>query len=467
MHHRVIVRGFTDAQESCLIVGGAIASLAGPGVGCLLLSEKQDTLQAVDSASPRSLVGRQITLCVSGSIAAYKAAALARVLLRAGASVQPVTTEAALEFLGRATLEGLTGRPVRSDMFEGPGEPHVELAGWSHLLVIAPATADLLARLAQGRANDLITATALCARCPVAIAPAMHPTMWAHPLTQANVRRLRELPGWTLLGPVFGEVASGDTGLGRMLEPEQIAAALPALLEGATAAPAGPERADRASLHGRHLVVTAGPTAEDLDPVRALTNRSSGKMGFAIAASALRQGAQVTLIAGPVALPTPPGATRIDVRSALEMQAALQQALGAGGQVADALVMCAAVADYRPRQPSSAKLKRGAGTLTLELVPNPDLLAELGRARVGRRPYLLGFAVETEVGDRLVAAGRSKLERKKVDAIVANAAKDALGTDDTRAVLVTAEAEVPLGPGSKHSVADQITRFLAARLQED
>ncbi len=409
-------------------------------------------------------MGRRITLCVSGSIAAYKAAVLARALLHAGAIVQPVMTQAALQFLGRSTLEGLTGRPVRSEMFEGPGEPHVELARWSQLLVLAPATADLMARLAQGRANDLITATALCARCPVALAPAMHPAMWEHPLTQSNAARLRELPGWSLLGPVFGEVASGDEGLGRMLEPEQIAAALPVLLAGSEQS--GGSQPAAQLLSGRRLVVTAGPTAEDLDPVRSLTNRSSGKMGFAIAASAARRGAQVTLIAGPVALETPAGVSRIDVRSALEMRSALQQALGEGAALADALVMCAAVADYRPQQPSTAKLKRGTGTLTIELVPNPDLLAELGQARVGQRPFLLGFAVETAAGGELIAAGRAKLVRKKVDAIVANAASDALGTDDTRAVLVTRDAELPLGPGSKQLVADQLTEFLAARLQE-
>jgi phosphopantothenoylcysteine decarboxylase / phosphopantothenate---cysteine ligase len=424
-----------------------------------------DSPQPLGPGVPRELVGRQVTLCVSGSIAAYKAAALARALLRSGAAVQPVMTGAALQFLGRATLEGLTGRPVRSEMFDGPGEPHVELARWSHLLVIAPATADLLARLAQGRADDLITATALCARCPVVVAPAMHPAMWEHPLTRANVERLRALPGWSLLGPVFGEVASGDTGLGRMLEPEQIAAALPAFLVGparglATPPPLG-------ALQGRRIVVTAGPTAEDLDPVRSLTNRSSGKMGFALAASAAQRGAQVTLIAGPVALGTPAGVARIDVRSALDMQAALQQALGQGSELADAVVMCAAVADYRPRQASEAKLKRGAGPLTIELVPNPDLLAELGRTRQGPRPFLLGFAVETEAGEQLVAAGRAKLARKRVDAVVANTASDALGTDDTRAVLITTNAEVPLGPGSKRAVADQITEFLAAQLRRE
>ena len=254
-----------------------------------------------------------------------------------------------------------------------------------------------------------------------------------------------------------------------MLEPEQIAAAMVRTWSKRPSRPAeepAPARASqRGALTGRTVLVTAGPTLEDLDPIRALTNRSSGKMGFAIAASAARAGAEVTLIAGPVALPTPVGVDRVDVRSALDMQAALRLRLAAPGSAVDALVMCAAVADYRPRQRSAAKLKRSAAEITLELVPNPDLLAEIGAARVGSRPFLLGFAVETEVGERLVAAGRAKLSKKRVDAIVANAADDALGTEDTRAILVTPDMEQPLGPGSKASVADQITAFLATRLQ--
>ena len=411
-------------------------------------------------AAGRRLVGRRLTLCVSGSIAAYKAAALARLLLREGAQVQPLMTRSAEQFLGQATLAGLTGRPVQHDLFGSPGEPHVELARWSELLVIAPATADLLARLAQARVDDLMTATVLCARCPILAAPAMHPAMWAHPLTQANVERLRSVPGWEFVGPVIGEVASGELGLGRMTEPEEIAAAVVRRL---TDPPPAQQRA--LELAGLRLVVTAGPTIEALDPVRALTNRSSGKMGFAIAESAVRRGARVTLIAGPVALATPPGVERVDVRSALDMQAALARALGDPQAPVAALVMCAAVADYRPREVSPAKLKRSAANLTIELVPNPDLLAELGAARTGARPFLLGFAVETETGQRLVAAGRAKLAQKRVDAIIANAAADALGTDETRAVLVTRDAEQPLGPGSKAAVADQITAFLAARLQ--
>jgi len=311
-------------------------------------------------------------------------------------------------------------------------------------------------QLLSGRtAGDLITAAALCARCPVLLAPAMHPSMWEHPLTQANVERLRTVPDWEILGPVIGEVASGEIGMGRMLEPEQIAAAVVRALA----------TSRTKDLAGRHVVVTAGPTLEDLDPVRALTNRSSGKMGFAIAASAARRGAQVTLISGPVSLATPAGVERIDVRSALDMQAALQRTLAEAAPPAAALVMCAAIADYRPRQVSPSKLKRSSGAVTLELVPNPDLLAEIGAARVGSQPFLLGFAVETEQGERLVAAARAKLAKKRVDAIVANAARDALGTDETRAILITADAEQALGPGSKAAVADQISEFLAARLR--
>jgi phosphopantothenoylcysteine decarboxylase/phosphopantothenate--cysteine ligase len=409
----------------------------------------------------KSLVGKRVTLCVGGSIAAYKAPIVARLLLRAGATVQPVMTRSAGRFLGRATLSGLTGREVLTDMFSGPGEAHVELGRDSDLILIVPATADLISRLAHGRADDLVTATALCADCPVLIAPAMHPRMWNHPLTQANVERLREVSGWELLGPEFGEVASGEHGLGRLMEPEHIAEAVQRRLGeprglGPSAVPS-----KGLGLAGRHIVVTAGPTLEDLDPVRALTNRSSGKMGFAIARAAASCGARVTLIAGPVSLAAPPAVERVDVRSALDMQAALASALANG---ADALVMCAAVSDYRPRVRSLAKLKRGPADLALELTPNPDLLQEIGRARIGSRPYLLGFAVETESGERLVAAAREKLRKKHVDAIIANSADDALGTEDTRAILVTADAERVLGPGSKWAVGEEIVHFIATQL---
>jgi phosphopantothenoylcysteine decarboxylase/phosphopantothenate--cysteine ligase len=408
------------------------------------------------------LVRRQITFCVSGSIAAYKAVLVVRALLRAGAIVQPVMTRSARRFIGAATLSGLTGRPVHVDMFRAPGELHVTLARESDLIVVVPATADLLARLANGHADDLVSATLLCASCPVLIAPAMHPRMWEHPATQRNAERLRQTPGWQLLDPVFGEVASGATGVGRMREPEAIVAAIEQTLAAEPhAGHAELERAPR--LAGKRVVVTAGPTVEDIDPVRFLTNRSSGKMGFAIAASAARLGAEVTLIAGPVTLPTPLGVARIDVRSALDMQAALARVLGEGPSGADALVMSAAVSDYRPRAIAPHKLKRSSSDVALELVPNPDLLAEIGRARTGPRPFLLGFAVETADGAELEQAARRKLAQKRVDAIVANAAADALGTDATRALIVSAAGVVPLA-GSKVSVSDEIVEFLAARL---
>ncbi len=398
---------------------------------------------------------------MSGSVAAYKAAMVARALIGAGARVVPLMTRGARRFIGAATLSGLTGEPARWDMFREVGEPHVDLARTSDLVALVPATADLLARLAHGRADDLVAATVLCARCPVVFAPAMHPQMWGHPITQANVERLRSLPNWHMLGPVWGEVASGERGMGRMLEPESIAAEIERVLRDAESRA---ERASGADLSGRHVVVSAGPTVEDLDPVRCLTNRSSGKMGFALARAAAARGARVTLVAGPVALSTPAGVARVDVRSALDMQAALNGALGAGQRAADALIMCAAVSDYRPATKSPTKLVRQNATTTLELAPNPDILAQIGAARSGQQPVLIGFAVETESGERFVGRARAKLASKRVDAIVANRASDALGGDDTRAVLISDEPERELGPGSKLQVADAILDFLVERL---
>ncbi len=424
-----------------------------------------DEASGKEPHTPRGpLVRRQITVCVGGSIAAYKAVLVVRGLLRAGAIVQPVMTRSARRFVGSSTLSGLTGRPVYTDMFRAPGELHVTLGGQSDLIVVLAATADLLARLANGHAGDLVAATLLCARCPVLIAPAMHPRMWAHPATRRNVERIRDTPGWQLLEPAFGEVASGESGVGRLPEPDAILDVIERMV---VALPSEPPSTGAAPLDlaGRHVVVTAGPTVEDIDPVRFLTNRSSGKMGFAIARSAARRGARVTLIAGPVALDAPAGVSRIDIRSALDMQAALARVLGEGLRGADALVMCAAVSDYRARTTSASKLKRSAADFTLELVPNPDLLSEIGRARTGNVPFLLGFAVETERGEKLEQAARLKLASKGVDAIVANAAEDALGTDHTRALIVSAggAASVPVS-GSKAAVSDAIVEFLAGRL---
>jgi phosphopantothenoylcysteine decarboxylase/phosphopantothenate--cysteine ligase len=407
------------------------------------------------NAPKRRLAGRRVTLCVTGSIAAYKSVLLLRLLIAEGAEVEVVLSASAAEFVGAQTFAGLSGRPVLTGMFDDTrgGEIHVDLAKRTDLVIVAPATADALARFATGRADDLVSAFVLCASAPVLAAPAMHPSMWNHPATQRNVELLRRDGRLTLVGPVDGEVASGETGLGRMAEPE-------AIVEQAFAK-ALPE-----PLRGRHIVVTAGPTAEDIDPVRAITNRSSGKMGFAVAERARLLGATVTLIAGPVALATPEGVKRIDVRSASTMRTALWQALRPDLTGADALVMAAAVADYRPAQVSAKKLPRDEATLTLELVQNPDLLREIGHSRRGPRPILVGFALETEAEPQAIQNARKKLVDKRVDLVVANRASESLERDDIRALLVDARDCRVVERTSKGEAAGRILEFVANALGE-
>jgi phosphopantothenoylcysteine decarboxylase/phosphopantothenate--cysteine ligase len=400
-----------------------------------------------------SLAERKVLLCVTGSIAAYKAPMLLRLLKAGGARVKVLLTESAKKFIGEPVFSGL-GAEVFTDMWSGPGEPHVELNSWADIIVVAPATADTLARLRQGRADDLLTATALCADKPVVVAPAMHPTMWRHPATQENILVLKDR-GVRFIGPANGEVASGETGVGRMEEPEGIAAVLVRLLEPRTK-----------PLTGMHLVVTAGPTREALDPVRSLTNLSSGKMGYAIAQVALDQGAEVTLISGPVNLRVPPGAICVPITSALEMQEALKRALGENMTQADALIMSAAVADFRPKEASEQKVKRGKEDLTLTLTPNPDLLAEIGTRRSGLRPVLVGFALETVEGDELISLGRQKLIKKQVDMVVANSASDSLGKDSAVVRLVSARDCIPLQEMEKAQVAAHVIDWVVARLKE-
>jgi phosphopantothenoylcysteine decarboxylase/phosphopantothenate--cysteine ligase len=401
------------------------------------------------------LRGKRITLCVTGSVAAYKAVLLLRALKQEGAEVEVVLTRSGAEFVGAATFAGLTGRAPRTSMFgaDVAGEAHVTLAQQSDLLLIAPATADVLARLAQGRADDLLTATALCARCPVLVAPAMHPSMWAHPATQRNVQTLVADQRVGFVGPVEGEVASGDVGLGRLAEPDTILSFVIAQLTSGT-------------LRGRHVVVSAGPTAEDIDPVRFISNRSSGKMGFAIAERAAAHGAKVTLVAGPVALATPAGVSRIDVRSAQAMRGAIWQALKPDLSGADALIMTAAVADYRPAETHASKLKRGASGIGLELVPNEDLLAEIGLARKSTRPVLVGFALETETGESLISAARGKLARKRVDLVVANHPDSSIGRNTISGNLVGVRDAEAFGPVSKHDAADKLIDYVSRRLSE-
>ncbi|MDI1428189.1 bifunctional phosphopantothenoylcysteine decarboxylase/phosphopantothenate--cysteine ligase CoaBC [Polyangium sorediatum] len=399
-----------------------------------------------------SSVPPTIVLAVSGSIAAYKAVEVARLLKKAGARVVPMMTRSAREFVGPQTLAGITGEPVHEEMFDPgyPGEKHVELGRAADLVLIVPATADLLARLAAGRADDLLTALVLCARGPVLAAPAMHPRMWAHPATMRNVATLAADGRVSLIGPIEGEVASGERGMGRMADPEEITHAALAAVE-------------TRDLVGIRIVVTAGPTVEDLDPVRFLGNRSTGKMGFAIAERAASRGASVTLVSGPVALATPRGVTRVDVRSALAMKEALWEVMGADLGRADALIMSAAVADYRPAEQSTTKRKRSAEPLEIKLVPNPDLLAEVGAARTGARPVLVGFAVETADDAGIVGYARGKLQAKRVDMVVANHAQDSFGREDNRATIVTSHGAEAFGVLSKRDLADHILDRVAQR----
>ncbi|NRA36054.1 MAG: bifunctional phosphopantothenoylcysteine decarboxylase/phosphopantothenate--cysteine ligase CoaBC [Polyangiaceae bacterium] len=400
-----------------------------------------------------ALSGTRVTLCVTGSIAAYKTVMLTRLLLKAGASVQVVLTKSAEKFVGAATFAGLTGSPVLRTMFDDEigGELHVELGAQSDLIAIVPTTADCLARLAMGRADDLVTATALSARCPIVLAPAMHPTMWGHPATERNVATLIRDDRVIFAGPTSGEVASGDVGDGRMLEPEQIASVMTRALT------------DK-DLEGQHLVVTAGPTVEDIDPVRFLTNRSTGKMGFAIAIRARQRGAQVTLISGPVELATPDNVKRIDVRSAVEMQSALDDALGPKLERADVLIMSAAVGDYRSARTHSEKVKRSDEFVSLPLVQNPDLLAELGARRTEGGPLLVGFAVETGSDEQIVSYARGKLDKKKVDLVVANHASDGFGGNSNRVLFVNSQSHTLIEHAPKSAIAEELLDWCAGRL---
>ena len=401
------------------------------------------------------LEGKHVVLCVTGSIAAYKAVILLRLLRQEGARVTPLLTRSARQFVGQATFSGLSGEVVRDDFFaEGlAGELHVDLATNSDLIMVAPATADVLARLAQGRADDLLCATVLCSRSPVLIAPAMHPNMWEHPATQRNVQSLEKLPNIRVVGPEHGPVASGELGVGRMSEPEQ-------LLDEALCSLTDHD------LSGRALVVTAGPTLEDLDPVRFVGNRSSGKMGFAIARRAAARGAEVTLVTGPVDLPTPASVERVNVRSAVAMRGAVWQALGPDLARADALIMAAAVSDYRPAETRASKLKREGDRVNLQLLANPDILAEVGAARQLKLPVLVGFAVEADEEPKVANYARGKLESKKVDMVVANHARDSFGREDNRALLVTPGDIVSLGFLPKRVLAERILDWVRASIEE-
>lgn len=409
----------------------------------------------------QTLTGRRILLCVCGGIAAYKAVELVRRLREAGAEVQVAMTENAQRFIGAASLQAVSGVPVRVSLWDEAAEAamgHIELARWADRVVVAPATADTLARLAHGLADDLVSTLCLATTAPISVVPAMNHRMWLHPATQANIATLR-CRGVQVIGPDDGAQACGEFGPGRLREPPEIANDLIAAFA-----------ADRtgADLSGRRLLISAGPTFEDLDPVRFIGNRSSGKMGFAIAAAAARRGADVVLVAGPVSLPTPAGVKRVDVRSAAQMRDAVLGALPA-----DIYIGAAAVADYTPRTVSPEKIKKTAqsagrtataiDSMTVELMRTPDVLAEVA-AHAQRPQVVVGFAAETNDVEHYA---RDKLQRKKLDMIAANQVGRAgcgFESDDNALTVIDADTSHALGPAPKTALADALLDLIRARL---
>ena len=396
-----------------------------------------------------SVSGKHIVVGVSGGIAAYKSVEVVREFVKRGAKVRVVMTPSATRFVGAVTFAGITSEPVLSDLWDPSyrGEAHVDLASWADAIVVVPATANTLARAANALADDALSATLLCAKSPVIYAPAMHYRMWSHPANAANISTLTA-NGAHFVGPVDGPLASGESGMGRLADPSEIVDATTNLLN------------ENHDLVGRTIVISAGPTVEDIDPVRFLGNRSSGKMGFALASRARARGAKVILVAGPVTLPTPIGVDRVDVRSALEMQAALETRFDS----ADAIIMSAAVSDYRAAHVAPEKLKKQGEKLQLELIRNPDILAGLGERRTERTPILVGFAVET---NDIETYARQKVLQKKVDFVVANEASQAFAGDFNLAHIVDKSMTITLERMSKHALADVILNRVVAELSRD
>ena len=397
------------------------------------------------------LLGRHIVLGLSGGIACYKSAELVRLLTKAGATVQVLMTEAAEAFITPVTMQALSGRPVYTsqwDAREGNNMAHINLGREADAALIAPASADFIARLVQGRADELLSLLCLARpreRCALLVTPAMNREMWSHPATQRNVAQL-QADGAVVLGPGSGDQACGEVGDGRMLEPQELLDELVAFFQPKV-------------LAGQRLLITAGPTFEPIDPVRGITNHSSGKMGFAIARAAAEAGAQVTLVAGPVHLPTPRGVRRIDVMTAQQM---FDTVLPQAGQH-DVFVATAAVADWRPASLSEHKIKKEGKKLapTFELTENPDILAAV--ASLAQPPYCVGFAAESE---QLLAHARAKLLRKRIPLIVGNLGPATFGRDDNSLLLVDAHSERPLPADGSQADKLSLARALMAELAQ-
>jgi len=392
-----------------------------------------------------TIQGKRILLGLTGGIAAYKSAELVRLMIKAGADVRVAMSEAATRFISATTLQALSGQPVWTDLWDArvpDGMGHIELSRDRDLIVVAPASADFIAKVAHGLANDLLSALCLARRCPLMIAPAMNVEMWENPATQRNVIALRD-DGVALAGPEAGDQACGETGMGRMLDPGAIVECIEAFLQPKV-------------LAGRRVLVTAGPTQEPIDPVRMITNASSGKMGFAVARAARDAGAQVTLVAGPVALTTPAGIERVDVRTAAEMFDAVKAAVAA----CDVFISVAAVADYRVASESAHKIKKGERKgLTLELQENPDILAWV--ASRPRPPFCVGFAAESEA---LARNAMEKRAKKGIPLLAANLVQEGLGGDSSVITLFDDRGEHALGRGTKNELAGKLVAHIASML---
>jgi phosphopantothenoylcysteine decarboxylase/phosphopantothenate--cysteine ligase len=389
----------------------------------------------------------RVLLGVTGGIAAYKSPDLVRRLIERGAEVQVVMTPGAQKFVTPMTFQAVSGRPARVDLWDDGAEAamgHIELARWAQLVLIAPASADFIARLATGRADDLLATLCLATEAPLILAPAMNRIMWANKATQANITLL-ESRGVRFLGPASGNQACGEVGAGRMWEPTMLATSL---LE---------PPVNAGLLAGLNVLITAGPTRERLDPVRYLTNRSSGKMGFAVAAAAREAGAHVTLVAGPVQLPTPTGVTRINVESAREMYAAVHRHIAE----ADVFIAAAAVADFQPVTIAKQKIKKQGGMVKLDLEPAPDIVKSV--ADMSKRPLVVGFAAETnDVEDN----ARTKLKRKKLDMIAANQVGEGLAFDceDNALTVLWPGGKIEVARAPKLQVARELIALIAKRL---
>jgi phosphopantothenoylcysteine decarboxylase / phosphopantothenate---cysteine ligase len=388
--------------------------------------------------------GKRILLGVTGGIAAYKSPDLVRRLRERGAEVQVVMTEAAREFVTATTFQAVSGRAVRTDIWDAAAEAamgHIELARWAEMVLIAPATADFLARLATGMANDLLSTLCLATEAPVAVAPAMNHIMWSNAATRANVATLQQR-GIHIFGPGSGDQACGEVGAGRMLEPLELADRISALHIGD-----GP-------LRGRRVLISAGPTRERIDPVRFISNRSSGKMGFAVAQAAREAGAEVVLVSGPVSLPTPPGVRRVDVESAAEMLTAVLQEV----EGTDIFISTAAVADYRPARPADQKIKKTTDTLDLCMERTSDVLATV--AARSDRPFVVGFAAETESVEQ---NARLKLLKKNLDLIAANEVghDKAFDCEDNHLIVLWRNGRHDLGTASKLILARRLVALIA------